>query len=211
MNYSAKDYKELGRQVASGKYVQKTHLWISIIIAFLMGGFAGNIFTVAQQTTGVTTSIASGKSNGVMPENNKQQLLDSALEHEEFLRKNPTDGDTWIHLGNIYYDMSEALKSIAAYEKGLMLKPNTIGAIVDCGVMYRLAQQYDKALNNFDRALALDPKHEIALFNKGIVNYFDLGKKDEAMESWKKVLAINPQFKTPTGQLLSAMMKELTN
>jgi tetratricopeptide (TPR) repeat protein len=58
--------------------------------------------------------------------------------------------------------------------------------------MYRRSQQPRKALETFDRAITVDPKHENARINKGIVLMNDLGDRDGAVRSWEELLEINP-------------------
>jgi tetratricopeptide (TPR) repeat protein len=64
-------------------------------------------------------------------------------------------------------------------------------------------------LDCFDRALALNPAHEIALFNKGIVLMHDLQNTQGALESWKQLIQINPNAHTPSGLLVKEMVTEL--
>ena len=40
------------------------------------------------------------------------------------------------------------------------------------------------------------------LFNKGIVQFYDLDLKNEAVETWKTLASLDPNFKMPTGELI---------
>ena len=148
------------------------------------------------------------KSNIAAAVNPNKQLFDSILQHEEELRRDPKNAESWEHLGNLYFDANDPGKAVNAYLKALELNPGNTSVLVDCGVMYRELRQYDKALEFFKKALAIDPKHEFALFNSGIVLYHDLDRKDEAMEAWRALVAINPNAKAPSGELVSDMIKK---
>jgi peroxiredoxin len=54
--------------------------------------------------------------------------------------------------------------------------------------MYRRSGQPRKAIENFNKAIAVNPKHETAQFNKGIVLMHDLGDRDGA------IIFIKPNF-----------------
>ena len=82
--------------------------------------------------------------------------------------------------------------------------------LVDCGVMYRQAKNFDNALEYFKKALAIDPEHQNALFNSGIVLYFDLDRKEEALNAWRKLVKINPNAKTPSGDLVTKLITDLS-
>jgi tetratricopeptide (TPR) repeat protein len=73
--------------------------------------------------------------------------------------------------------------------------------------MYRRAGKPEEAIKAFDRAIAIDPKHEVSRFNKGIVLLHDLNDRGGAIEAWEKLLEINPAATAPNGQPL----RELVN
>ena len=56
------------------------------------------------------------------------------------------------------------------------MTPNDVNVSTDLGVCYYYTNQPDKALEQFDASLKLDPKHAKTLLNVGIVRAF--GKQD---------------------------------
>ena len=74
--------------------------------------------------------------------------------------------------------------------------------------MFREMKNYDKALEYFKKALEIEPRHEIALFNTGIVLYHDLNRREEGLAAWRKLVQINPRAKAPGGGLVSDLLKE---
>ncbi len=73
--------------------------------------------------------------------------------------------------------------------------------------MYRKMGLFDKAINNFERANKLDPKHAQSLFNLGVVYANDLKQKDKAIAAWQRYLAIDGM--SAQGQQVKAMVEEL--
>lgn len=211
MQHSSAHLAFLGQQVAEGKYVRKTTFFLSLLVALLAGGIVGNMLGAArgpspqagtQREFNPSSPIASNL-------NSNQDLINSILQHEEDVRKDPKNIEAWTHLGDLYYDTNQPEKSVQAYEKSLALDPKNTNVLVDCGVMYRELKEYPKALEYFKKALELDPKHEIARFNTGVVLFHDLGRKDEGIAIWKELLAMNPNAKAPSGQPLADILKNL--
>lgn len=210
MQYSSKDYEVLGKQVAAGHYVGRSTFALSLILALLLGLCLGRyVFPNSSATVAAEQKRPLGEGSemaaAVAP---NKQLLQSIFQHEEEVRQDPTNAEAWEHLGNLYYDVGEAQKSVNAYNKALELNPGNTSVLVDCGVMYLHLQQPENALEYFQKALEIDPKHENALFNSGIVLYHHLNRKDEALDVWRTLVTIDPNFKAPSGQLLSKMIEE---
>lgn len=211
MQHSSAHLAFLGQQVAEGKYVRKTTFFLSLLVALLVGGIAGNMLGGARGPApqAGTQREFNPASPIVSDLNSNKDLINSILQHEEDVRKDPTNVEAWTHLGDLYYDTNQPAKAVQAYEKSLALKPGNTSAWVDCGVMYRELKEYDKALEYFKKALSLDPKHEIARFNTGVVLFHDLNRKDEGIAIWKELLAMNPNAKAPSGQPLADILKNL--
>ena len=75
--------------------------------------------------------------------------------------------------------------------------------------MYREAGAYEQAVDSFRKASAARPGHENALFNEGVVLYYDLHRKDEAVQAGKACLKANPGARSPDGQPVSELIKHL--
>jgi tetratricopeptide (TPR) repeat protein len=118
----------------------------------------------------------------------------------------PRDADAWKHLGHLYFDSGQPGPAVAAYAKYLELTPGDPDVLTDMGVMYRELGQTDKALECFDAAIKLNPRHEIAHFNKGIVLLTDKGDTDGALAVFAELLRINPNAKAPDGSPVAALV-----
>ena len=77
------------------------------------------------------------------------------------------------------------------------------------GVMYRQNGQPQKALESFDKAIALVPNHTVARFNKGVVLLHDLNDKEGAIKVWEDLVAIDPLVKAPNGMLVSDILNQV--
>ena len=90
-------------------------------------------------------------------------------------------------------------KAIEAYTRSLALHPGDANLLTDLGVMYRNTGQKEKAIESFDKARELDPKHEPSRLNKGIVLLFDMNDPTGAIASWEELLRLNPEAKMTDG------------
>jgi tetratricopeptide (TPR) repeat protein len=62
--------------------------------------------------------------------------------------------------------------------------------------MYRSSGRPVKAIEAFDQAMKIDPKHGHSRFNKGIVLMHDLKDTESALKEWEELSRINPAYKS---------------
>ncbi|MDE7241715.1 tetratricopeptide repeat protein [Desulfovibrio sp.] len=130
-------------------------------------------------------------------------------ELEAAVRKDPASAANWTELGNLFFDAGRVHEAINAYERSLAIAPGNADVLTDLGIMYRENDAPEKAVDCFRKALAAEPRHENALFNAGVVLYTDLGRKDEAVAAWRRLLALNPQARAPDGRTVLEMVRRL--
>jgi cytochrome c-type biogenesis protein CcmH/NrfG len=112
---------------------------------------------------------------------------------QQVVARDPKNFEAWVQLGNDYFDTRQPQKAIDAYTRALEIRPNSPNVLTDQGVMFRDLGQFDKAVQNFQKANQLDPKHVQSLFNLGVVYLHDLKQPKKAIDTWNKVIQIAPQ------------------
>jgi cytochrome c-type biogenesis protein CcmH/NrfG len=107
-------------------------------------------------------------------------------------QQNPSDADTRIQLGNMYFDAGRYQEAATWYEQAVRLRPKDANVSTDLGISYYYMNDPDRALAQFDQSLKIDPKHAKTLLNIGIVRAF--GKQDMkgAADVWQKILEVAP-------------------
>ena len=170
------------------------------LIALVVGFIAGNIYSVYKSGSGVATQTSE--------QNRGTRVLARIFALEREVKSNPNNSTAWLELGNLYFDSNKYQDAIKAYNKYLSLIPGSPDVWTDLGIMYRRTGNPTEATASFDKALELNPRHEQARFNKGIVLYYDVGFRDEAVKIWRELNEINPNFQTPDGRTIKEFLEE---
>jgi tetratricopeptide (TPR) repeat protein len=99
-------------------------------------------------------------------------------------------------------------------ESGGVSKKNLGNAFYNRGNAYYYLGAQGKAIDDYSRALVLDPEHADALYNRGN-SYADVGDHDRAIEDYSRIIRIWPDFdaayynransRLQTGDLLRAI------
>jgi cytochrome c-type biogenesis protein CcmH/NrfG len=181
----------------------KTENMILMILAALALGFVGGVVFSALRMDGGLPQAANDHAQVTA------QQTEMIAELQRRTQQNPEDVEAWTQLGHLYFDTDQPLRSIEAYEKSLALDPERPDVWTDLGVMYRRTGNPQEAIQKFNRALSLKPDHQIALFNRGVVLMHDLNDRAGALDSWEKLLVINPDARTPSGEPLQNIVEQL--
>ncbi len=183
---------------------KKKNQLITFVVIFLVGFVTGIAFTVFKSGP---TEVATTGGGQQQAQNNEVQQAILRLEAE--VTAHPENFQSWVQLGHLYYDSSQVEKAIGAYTKSLEMHSGDANLLTDLGVMYRRAKQPGKAIESFNKAIKMDPTHQPARFNKGIVFMYDLDQPQEALVEWEEVLKINPEAKAANGELLRDAIKHI--
>jgi tetratricopeptide (TPR) repeat protein len=117
----------------------------------------------------------------------------------------PNNAAALLQLANKLHDQSATspqllFRSVEAYKKYLVLKPDDPDARVDLGICYfyltridtvNASQLISMALNEMQTVAKAHPNHQGAAFNIGIVS-LNVGNTEESSTWFKKAVEINP-------------------
>lgn len=163
--------------------MMKKETILLIVVTMAVGALGGVIFTNTKRNTSIDTpSVAAA------PYIDYQKNINNL---EAILAKEPTNRNAWVQLGHNYFDSNQPMKAIEIYAKALEIDGNDPDVLTDQGIMYRRVGWFDKAVGNFEKANALNPRHVQSLYNLGIVYRDDLTDQDKAKEAWTRYLAIS--------------------
>lgn len=101
--------------------------------------------------------------------------------------------DVYLYMASIYDRKKDTTKKIAVIRKGLEKYPDNEGLVRE-ELSYLLSTgQIDKALENFDKAIAKDPEDATLYYNRGLV-YDQMGEFEKAEVDYKKAVEADPEF-----------------
>lgn len=123
--------------------------------------------------------------------------------------KDPKNTESRVQLGNLFFDAEQYPQAITWYEQAFALNPADPNVSTDLGVAYYYTNQPDKALAQFDKSLATDPRHIKTLLNVGIVRAFGKNDLAGAAKAWEEVVAISPD--SPEGQAAKKGLEGVKN
>jgi tetratricopeptide (TPR) repeat protein len=172
----------------------KTDNIVFAIAGVVFGLIAGWVIGTQQATLRTPASAppqvsAAGGSEGSRAAVLDQAQVDALTSVAGREAKNPQPR---VQLGNLYFDAERYDDAIKWYAEALTLAPNDVNVSTDLGVGYYYTNQPDKALEQFDRSLKLDPNHPKTLLNVGIVRAFGKQDLEGATQAWQKVLKLAP-------------------
>jgi len=184
------------------KTVQLNTALVIALVALLAGFFIGNIYDELKSGNG-NVNTNPGLSGATQ---NQARMF--ALERQ--LESNPDNPGAWLELGNLYFDSDKPQDAIRAYTNYLSTDPDNPNVLTDLGVMYRRTGNPTEAIAHFDKAMEINPRHEQARYNKGVVLYYDVGFRDEAVKIWRELSQINPNFRLPDGRTITELLAQET-
>jgi cytochrome c-type biogenesis protein CcmH/NrfG len=192
-------------------YVKKeTMFWVATI-TLVVGFLIGVVLTVYKSRSGLPVQSSPQGSQSAPPSNSDQgssvEMAARIIELEKQTAQNPQSAEAWIQLGHLYFDTDNYEKAIGAYQNSLALKPDNANVLTDMGVMYRRSGMPAEAIKAFSKAIAVDPRHEVSRFNKGIVLMHDLKDREGALKAWEGLLEINPLAMAPNGQSVDQLIQ----
>lgn len=213
MKANKQELQDIARQVQEGRYVTKGTLYLSVAISLFLGLYIGNLLTTIYSPAQPSEFISSTQPSQLeQPASQAQQidpgLASQILKFEKITKDDPSNVAAWISLGHAYFDSDKPKPAIAAYSAALAIAPDNADVLTDLGVMYRRDGQFEKALEQFNKAMQLNPKHEQSRFNKGVVLVHDLNREAEGIAAWKDLISINPKATAPNGTPVSSLIAE---
>lgn len=182
----------------------KTESVILLVIITLAVGFVGGVVFSAYRSSRTQMASVDPSSPQLTP-----QQMETLKALEERTETDPQDVEAWTRLGHLYFDAGRPDMAIEAYETSLQLDAGRPDVWTDLGVMYRRTGKPEKSIECFNNAIARNPNHHIALYNKGIVLMHDLQDPKGALSVWQTLVQTHPDATTPAGEPLMTIIEQL--
>ena len=121
----------------------------------------------------------------------------------------PTSVAPRVALANLYFDAERYSDAVKWYEEAMKLDARNADVSTDLGVSYYYLNQPDRALQQFEHSLAVNPKHTKTMLNLGIVRAFGKQDLEGASKAWQQVVDIAPA--SPEGQAAKRALDAMKN
>jgi cytochrome c-type biogenesis protein CcmH/NrfG len=164
-------------------------VFFGVLVGWIIGSQQGTPRVAAPAAPSTQSSSAQNSGGAPAPPPLDEAKASSM---KTIAQQNPSDADTRIQLGNMYFDAGRYQEAATWYEQAVRLRPKDANVSTDLGISYYYMNDPDRALAQFDQSLKIDPRHAKTLLNIGIVRAF--GKQDMkgAAEVWQKILEVAP-------------------
>jgi tetratricopeptide (TPR) repeat protein len=169
-------------------------IFFGLIAGWIIGSQQAASRFAAPAPASQTSATSSTGTPGAGGQTTRAAVLDETQVRalKSVAEREPSNAKPRIELANLYFDAERYDDAIKWYAEAATLQPNDVNVSTDLGVSYYYTNQPDKALAQFERSLAIDPKHAKTLLNVGIVRAFGKQDLDGASKAWQEVLKLAP-------------------
>jgi tetratricopeptide (TPR) repeat protein len=165
-----------------------------ILFGLIAGWIIGSQQGVARAPAPATAAASAPQSGGPGSGTGRAAVLDETQVNalKSVAEREASNATPRVQLGNLYFDAERYDEAIKWYGDAIKLSPKDVNVSTDLGVSYYYSNQPDKALEQFNHSLALDPGHGKTLLNVGIVKAFGKQDLDGAAQAWQQVIKLAP-------------------
>lgn len=194
--------------------------WFTLVIGLMVGLAMGYIFAEQQpippgkalrlgapQAAGADGALPNGHPPvGDGGSGSEVQMFQQQIgEIQSLMAQNPSDVGLKVAMGDAYFELARATgqqnhwnEARGWYEQAMNQgRGDDVNVLTDLAVVMRNLQQYERSLELLDRAIAVEPDHWQAWFNKVIILNFDLHDHEAAREAFRRLESLaadNPQI-----------------
>jgi cytochrome c-type biogenesis protein CcmH/NrfG len=179
--------------------MKKETVFLSVVIAFLVGFIAGATVAILKGKKGAARPAAVQPSPAApatapvapLPGPSPEEVNAKIQALKDIVQKDPKNLSAWVELGNLYFDSDQPREAIEAYGKYLAVKPDNPDVRTDMGVMYRKLGDSDRAIQEFRKAAQTDLTHVNSRYNIGVVLLHDKQDIKGAIKAWEDYLKVD--------------------
>ena len=190
--------KEQSRSVKSDTSMPSwTSVQAYVLASFclILGVALGYLFRGSAAPVAQAAPVAA-EQNGSQPQaaETEAALQQQVAPFVEAVKKNPSDYDSLVKLGDMYYDGKQYQNAIQYYALALAIHPESPSVRTDMATAFWYTGDADRALAEMQTSLKYQPGHPQTLLNMGWVRWQGKSDAKGAVDAWQKLLKANPDF-----------------
>ncbi|HEX7313425.1 MAG TPA: tetratricopeptide repeat protein [Pyrinomonadaceae bacterium] len=121
------------------------------------------------------------------------RLAEAARAFEQAVALDPSNGNAFYGLGNVYAEMGRWADAVNTYYKAVSLNKDDVEALNNLGVALAMRGQHVQAAGAFQRAIKVYPKWAEPYYHLGEARRA-LGQEDEAREAFDRAFKLRPDY-----------------
>jgi tetratricopeptide (TPR) repeat protein len=131
------------------------------------------------------------------------EYSEAALSFSESVKLDPFFGNAWVNEGDALQHTGRIPEAIDAYNRAISINPNDMHALINKGRLLKSLGNQEDALNAFNEVLKIsdrelrvhpnDAKYDANLWDNRAIAFEELGRYQEALQSYDSALGINPK------------------
>jgi tetratricopeptide (TPR) repeat protein len=163
--------------------------FFGLIVGWIIGSQHARVGPAAAAPVAAQTQAAPAESAPAAP-----RIIDEAEIQalKNAASRDPSNALPRTQLGNLYFDAERYADAVTWYQESLKAAPKNADVSTDLAVCYYYMNQPDRALEQFEYSLSVDPKHTKTMLNMGIVRAFGKQDLEGAIAVWKKLIELAP-------------------
>jgi tetratricopeptide (TPR) repeat protein len=163
--------------------------FFGLIVGWIIGSQHARVVPVAGAPVAAQTETAPADSAPAAP-----RIIDEAEVQalKNAASRDPNNPLPRTQLGNLYFDAERYEDAVTWYQESLKAAPKDADVSTDLAVCYYYMNQPDRALEQFEYSLSVDPKHTKTMLNMGIVRAFGKQDLEGAVAVWTKLIELAP-------------------
>ena len=123
---------------------------------------------------------------------NQERFIESIAAFRQALRLNPNFADAYHALGVAYNDSKHFGDAIDAFKHALQLLPGRAETLSELAYSYSMSGQSQEAIDYCMEALRIRPDLNAVTYNTLGVAYFNLEKREQALEAFEHAIKLEP-------------------
>lgn len=104
--------------------------------------------------------------NSILQQHQAGQLHEALSAYLALLESSPNHVDALVSLATLYLQLGKLSDSAQYFEKALVLQPRNLLAVHNYGLCLKQQKLFERALEQFDLAISVNPQYELAYKNK---------------------------------------------
>ena len=120
------------------------------------------------------------------------QFEEAETAFQQAINSDPKNAELQTQIGEIYLEHGQPEKAAEAFRGSLGLN-ETVHVYNRLGIALRRKEQYKEAVEEYKKALKVEPDNEVVYYNLGRA-YLDDNQKRDAVDAFRKALEFNPDF-----------------